>query len=126
MIILNFAHPITANQKGQIEAAAGKSVTAVHHIPCQFDNQQPFPLQVREILDSVPLNAKQWQIEPLLINPPAYAPVAVTLIAQLHGRTGHFPTIIRIRPIPDSDPTQYEVAELINLQTVREDARKNR
>ncbi len=126
MIIVNFAHPLTDTQKAQIEQMTGQPITAVCPIPAQFDNQRPFPPQVSALLDGLPLTPEQWQTEPLLINPPAYAPAVAALIAELHGRTGHFPAIIRIRPVPDSLPTRYEVAELINLQTIRENARQLR
>jgi len=56
---------------------------------------------------------------PLLINPPGYAPAAFVLLAELHGRIGSFPTLIRIRPKAGPVPA-YEVTELLNLQAVRE------
>lgn len=62
----------------------------------------------------------------VLINPPGYAPAAAVLLAELHGRSGHFPAIVRIRPVPDSNPTRYEVAEVINLQAIRERSREER
>ena len=41
--------------------------------------------------------------------------------AELHGRIGHFPALVRLHP--KSGPlTTYEVAELLNLQTVRDEA----
>ncbi len=49
-----------------------------------------------------------------------------TLLAELHGRMGYFPAIVRIRPVVDSLPPRYEVAEIINLQNVRETARRFR
>jgi len=55
-----------------------------------------------------------------------YAPAAFVLLAELHGRIGHFPSLIRLRPLPGSTPTTYEVAELINLQAIREEARGRR
>jgi len=48
---------------------------------------------------------------------------AVTLLAYLHGLMGYFPAVIRLRPVEGSTPPQYEVAEVINLQAVREEAR---
>ncbi len=45
--------------------------------------------------------------------------------AELHGRIGHFPAIIRLRSRP-GPVTTYEVAELLNLQSIREEARKHR
>jgi hypothetical protein len=50
----------------------------------------------------------------------------VTLLAELHGRMGHFPAVLRLRPVPDSNPPQFEVAEVINLQEVRDETRKRR
>lgn len=51
--------------------------------------------------------------------------MAFVLLAELHGRIGHFPTLIRLRPKP-GPVTMYEVAELLNLQTIRETARTRR
>jgi hypothetical protein len=34
--------------------------------------------------------------------------------------------MLRTRPVPNSTPPQYEAAEIINLQAVRDEARKRR
>ncbi len=52
-------------------------------------------------------------------------PLLARSLAELHGRIGHFPTLIRLRPKP-GPVTTYEVAELLNLQTIRETARRRR
>ncbi|HOB44046.1 MAG TPA: CRISPR-associated protein Csx15, partial [Bacillota bacterium] len=39
---------------------------------------------------------------------------------------GHFPACVRIRPVAGSVPTQFEVAEIINLEAVRQEARTRR
>lgn len=126
MFVVNFAHPLTPFQRKQIEHMMATSIDVVHDISCQFDNQQPFIPQINALLALVPLTAQEWQTEPILINPPAYAPAASALIAELHGRMGHFPAIIRIRPVNGSTPPQFEVAEIINLQAVRDRARRQR
>jgi len=48
------------------------------------------------------------------------------LLAELHGRMGYFPPIVRLRPVPNALPPRFEVAEIINLQAVREAARTRR
>jgi len=68
----------------------------------------------------------EWQTAPLLINPPALNSIAAALLAELHGRMGYFPPIVRLRPVAGSTPTRYEVAEVINLQEVRDQARRRR
>ncbi len=126
MILLNFSHPLTSAQLEQIEALTGQVVERVFGLMPQLDHEMPFDSQVRELVDGVGLSSQEWQTAPILVNPPGYAPAAVVLLAEMHGRMGHFPAILRLRPVPDSNPTQYEVAEVINLQAVRDQARERR
>jgi len=81
--------------------------------------------QITAIVNSIALTSEEWQTHLLLINPPGFAPAAFVLLAELHGRIGHFPTLIRLRPKP-GPITTYEVAELLNLQNIREQARLRR
>ena len=125
MLILNFTHPLTSDQRAQIEALAHTSIEEIRTIPVQIDQAGPLEPQIVAIVDAVGLTSEEWQTRPLLINPPGYAPAAFVLLAELHGRIGHFPSIIRLRP--QSGPvTTFEVAELLNLQAVREAARQRR
>ena len=94
-------------------------------IPVQINQSEPLEPQITTIVDAVGLYSEEWQTRPLLINPPGYAPAAFVLLAELHGRIGHFPSLIRLRPKSGPLP-HYEVAELLNLQTIREAARKRR
>lgn len=126
MIILNFSHPLTEEHLAQIEALAGEEVERVIEIPTQLDHEAPFAPQVVALVDSVGFSPREWQTLPLLINPPSLNLIAVTLLAELHGRMGYFPTVIRLRPISGSTPPRFEVAELINLQAVRDQARERR
>ncbi len=126
MILLNFSHPLTDEQLAQVEALTGQKVTEVRGEMPQFDHEQPFAEQVRALVDRVGPSPEEWQTMPLLVNPPGYAPAAAALLAELHGRIGHFPTVLRLRPVEGSVPTRYEVAEVINLQTVRDNARIRR
>jgi hypothetical protein len=125
MLILNFTHPLTSEQRVLIEALAGITIEEIRTIPVQIDEEKSLEAQIVYIVDAVGLSSEEWQTRPLLINPPGYAPATFVLLAELHGRIGHFPSLIRLRPIPGS-VTTYEVAELLNLQTIREAARKRR
>ncbi len=125
MLILNFTHPLTNEHISQIETLAAAPITDIQTIPVQIEQNKPLESQIRTLVESVPLTSEEWQTRTLLINPPGYAPAAFVLLAELHGRIGHFPTLIRLRP--KSGPvTTYEVAELLNLQTIRETARTRR
>jgi len=126
MILLNFSHPLTPAQLKQIEAVTGRVVERVLDLMPQLDHEMPFDSQIGELVDGVGLSPQEWQTEPLLVNPPGYAPVAAVLLAEMHGRMGHFPAILRLRPVPSSNPPTFEVAEVINLQAVRDWARARR
>ena len=125
MLILNFTHPLTEEHKAQIEALAGTPIDEVRTIPVQIEQDEPLEPQIVAIVDAVHLASEEWQTRPLLINPPGYAPAAFLLLAELHGRIGHFPALIRLRPRSGPVPA-YEVTELLNLQAVREAARRRR
>lgn len=126
MILLNFSHPLTPAHIARICELTGTRVERVVERMPQFDHARPFAEQVRTLVDELGLPPTEWQTTPILLNPPGYAPATAALLAELHGRMGHFPAIIRLRPVEGSTPTQYEVAEIINLQAVREDARSRR
>ena len=126
MILINFSHPIPDDQLERIQALTGQAIARAIEVPTQFDHDRPFPAQVAALADAAGLTAHQWQTEPLLILPPALNFVAVALLAELHGRTGYFVPVVRTRPVEGSLPPRYEVAEVINLQAVRDEARKKR
>lgn len=125
MLILNFAHPLTDEHKAQIEALASVPIEEIRTIPVQIDQSEPLEPQIIAVVDATQLSSQEWQMHPLVINPPGYAPAAFVLLAELHGRMGHFPSLIRLRPKP-GPVTSYEVAELLNLQAIRESARQRR
>jgi len=123
--ILNFGHPLTSDQKKQIRAMTGQRISKVLEVKCQLDPQRPFFEQTQELLSQVPLTPDQWQTLSILVNPPSFAPIACIVLAELHGRIGHFPPILRLRPTADVPPT-FEVAEIINLQNLRDRSRQLR
>ncbi len=125
MLILNFTHPLTDEHLAQIEHLASSHIDEVRTIPVQIEQRESLTEQIVAIVDAVGLASEEWQTMPLVINPPGYAPAAFVLLAELHGRVGHFPTLVRLRPKP-GPVTSFEVAELLNLQSVREAARRRR
>ena len=126
MILLNLSHPLTPNHLTQIEALTGKKVERVVGLDSQIDPQQPLVPQATALADQAGLSPAEWQSLPLLVNPPSLNFVAVTLLAELHGRCGYFPSCVRMRPVSESVPPRYEVAEVLDLQAVRDEARRRR
>ncbi len=126
MLFLNFTHPLSPAQLDQLTALTGQPVAQTLGEMVQFDPQAPMHPQILAIVDRLALDSATWQTAPIIVNLPGHAVAAATLLAELHGRMGHFPAIMRIRPVADSAVTQYEVAEVINLQALREQARRRR
>ncbi len=126
MLLLNFSHPLTSDHLQQIKMLTGQKVERVIEVHSQIDPQQPLLPQVVALADQTKLSPKEWQMLPLLINPPSLNFIAITLLAELHGRCGYFPTHLRMRPVSQSIPPRYEVAEIIELQAVRDRARLRR
>ena len=126
MILLNFSHPLTEAQAAQIEALTGQAIARVMALNPQFDEQQPFPPQVATLLAQLELTPAQWQGAAILVVLPSLNFIAAALLAELHGRMGYFPPVVRTRPVADALPRRYEVAEILDLQAMRETARKLR
>ena len=82
--------------------------------------------QVEALVEACHLAPQEWQTQVILVNPPSLNVIAAVLLAELHGRMGYFPPVVRLRPVAGSTPTRYEVAEVINLQEVRDKARERR
>jgi len=125
MILLNLSHPLTSQHLIQVAELMGEEPRVIE-VKVQFDHNRSFAEQVRELVDSIGLSPEKWQTQPILIHPPALSFIAVTLLAELHGRMGYFPSVLRLRPVPGSNPPRYEVAEIINLQVLRDTARVRR
>lgn len=126
MIILNFSHPLSQSQLDQAAQLTGQTVEQVINLAVQFEPAQPFIPQLQALVASIPLDASAWQNSQILVNPPALNFITAALLAELHGRMGYFPPILRLRPLEDSLPPRYEVAEVLNLQALRDAARRRR
>jgi hypothetical protein len=126
MILLNFSHLLTPEQTARAEALTGQTIARVVSIPVHFDHSQPFLPQLAALMDKLPLTPEELQTSPLLVNPPSLNFITALLLAELHGRLGYFPAVLRLRPVEGATPPRYETAEVLNLQAVRDMARKGR
>jgi hypothetical protein len=126
MTLLNLSHPLTALHLEQIEAVSGKKIAEVKNIPVHFDAAKPYAEQIAALVNGIGFTPQQWQNEPILLNPPSFNFIAIALLAELHGRMGYFPPCLRLRPIAGSIPPQFELAEILNLNQLREQARQRR
>ncbi len=126
MNIVNFAHPLSEKQRAQLEILLAQPITDIVPAIVHFDVEQPFVTQMIALLDSLPITSERWQTETWLIVLPSLNYITAILLAELHGRMGHFPTIVRLRPVQNALVTEYEIAEIVNLQAIREVSRSRR
>jgi hypothetical protein len=105
---------------------AGRAIERTLALTTHFDEQQPFPPQVAALLAQVELTPAAWQGEPILVVLPSLNFIAAALLAELHGRMGYFPPVVRTRPVAGMIPRQFEVAEILDLQAIRDRARSQR
>lgn len=126
MILLNLSHPLTLDQKREIERLTGQEISLLIEKMAQFDTDRPFAEQAAALVDSLGLKPGEWQQAPLLVILPSLNFGAAAVLAELHGRCGYFPPVVRLRPVSGSLPPRYEVAEIVNLQALRDAARQRR
>jgi hypothetical protein len=126
MLLLNFSHPLTEDQRAQIEALAGERISQIRRIPSQVDLTQPLAPQIAAMAEAANLSREEWQSEAILLVPPALNFSAAALLAHLHGLMGYFPPVVVMRRVPNSLPPRFEIAEILNLQEIREASRRLR
>jgi hypothetical protein len=124
MIILNSTHPLTPEHVAQVKALMGYKANQAIDFPVQFENQRPFPPQLEHLMAQTPQITAALQTESILVKLPSLKDIAALVPVDLHGRIGHFLPILRMRPVVDSMPSHFEVAEIISLQVVGDTARR--
>lgn len=123
MRVLNFSHPLDEGHRRTLAQMTGQTVTFMRHMPLQCDPLYPFAPQVREVLDTISLN---WQVGQWVVILPGHSVIAALILAELHGRIGHFPTIVRLQRVAGETLARYVIAEVVNLQHIRDEARGTR
>ena len=124
--ILNFSHPITTTQRENIQKILQKNITEIINLSTQLDESQTFRPQLCDLIIKAKIPPDALQRSEYIVNLPGFSPAAAVLLAELHGRMGHFPTVIRLKKVEGSTPPIFDVEEIMNLQTIRDEARKCR
>lgn len=125
MIVLNFGHPLTEPQIAAVKELYSVETVQVIDVKVQVDMNQPLAPQITALVDGIGITGEQYQTQPILVNLPGLAPAGAVLLAELHGRMGYFPPIIRMKQVAGPPPV-FEVAEIVNLASVRNAARQKR
>jgi hypothetical protein len=127
-LILNFSsHPVLPGQQQAILQHMGWPIAEV--LSAEVGNIKENSHFVRTALrhiDRLDLTPTEWQTLPLVVLPAGYASLWSAILAELHGRLGYFPDVVRLRPAPAEAEERFEVAEVMRLQDLRNVARGKR
>jgi len=127
-LVLNFSgHPVMQGQQKKIRNLMEWPTIEVFDVPIGTVNEDERFLKIAiQKTDSIGLRPKEWQTTPIVVIPSGYSPLWSALLAELHGRLGHFPDIVRLRPAPQGEKEKFQVAEILDLRDIRHQARTKR
>jgi hypothetical protein len=120
-ILINFARPVEDYQIAKLEELLRAKVDEVIDVLGVLDDKQPVLPQVRRMFDLIGLTPSEWQSLPIVINIHPLAPAASVVLAWIHGLRGFFPEVVRMAR--DEQNSRFEVVELLQLQSVRNEIR---
>jgi len=122
MIVINFSHPFSAEQLAQIEDVLGAPPEQIITVPVQLNlagTDDELLGQIAQLLEQVNLTPLQWYQEDIVINLPRHNLVTALVLARLHGLMGYWPPVLRMRPVPGTQPPRLEVVGCLDLAAVR-------
>ena len=115
MILVNFSgRTVEAAVLPSLAALTGLPVEEVREVTVSAALPAAgFQGGIAQLVEAIGCTQAQLQTEPVVVIPPEASDIACGLLAELHGRIGHFPGLLR----PTSD-----AFEVVNLQQLRSQA----
>lgn len=124
-VLVNLSHPLTDAQLAELAGLVGSRPERCVDVQVQFDEALDFSNQATALVDAIAQSGVRLGTDQIVLNPPAHSAIASIVLAMLHGRSGGFPAILRVKRA--AGPLGgWVVAEVVNLQAVREQARIER
>lgn len=125
MLLINFSHPLDPDAVAACESSLGQPLSRapieVQHL---FDVESSFVEQAKSLVETVGLSPQEWQRASLIVNLPPLSLIAALVLAEIHGRRGEFPRVLRMKR--NAQTEVWEFAELVSLQNLRDEARQRR
>lgn len=128
LTVVNFAHPLSGEQREAMAAAVGVDAgidVRVVEVPASFGSERPLVAQAVALVDEAHVSPHDWETESIVVVLPSLAVAAAVVLAELHGRMGRFPAVARFAR-SEGPLAEYRLAELLDLNEVRAEARGRR
>lgn len=129
MLVLNYSrHKLTPEQLEQLSRKIGEIPGStpqpfdVRELYRDINETNKIESEVVTLAEAAQLTHDEWAARSLIVLLPDLAIAAATLLAEIHGRRGEFPPLLRRRRL-DSLLGGFEIAEVVGLQQVRNIAR---
>jgi len=121
--VLNISgHRVSPGVQSAIEAALGAPIR-VRELSRHLDLDN-LVADVGTLVDSAAISQDEWQENPPLVMLPTLGIAAAVALAELHGRSGFFPTIVWLQRDPGTGA--YDRPMMVDLAGVRDGARRSR
>lgn len=113
MLILNFSHPVTEQQKIDLAKMIGyEGLFDVKDVRFQLDQETSFQAQIFDLLVELPLTRLDWKDVYIFL--PGLSMAAVVIVNELKKITSDV-QIVRLKPVAMAVSTQFAVAEVLYL-----------
>lgn len=124
MTILNLASQLSSDDVSAVAALSGRKPRRVVNVVPNFVESEPLGPQVRELLDGLGFSSADWEKQSIILNLPPDPAASALIVAEIAGRRGRTPSVIRWRTAPGGQGR--EPAEVISLHEIRKEARHQR
>jgi len=127
-LIINFSgHPVLPGQQQDIGQMMHWSSSEVINVSIgNVPEDHNFVPSIEKSVEKIPLSPEEWQSIPVVVIPSGYSQIWSVVMAELHGRLGYFPDVVRLRFSSSISNEKFEVAEIMNLREVRHNSRDKR
>jgi hypothetical protein len=127
-LIINFSgHPVLPGQQKDIGQMMHWPTPEIINVSLgNVAEDHNFVSTIEKAVEKVALSPEEWQSTPIVVIAAGYSAVWSVVLAELHGRLGYFPDVVRLRPASTVSNEKFEVAEIMNLREIRHNSRDKR
>lgn len=113
MKIVNFSHPITAEQEAQLRSILCGEWIEIVDIRVQISFGGSISDQAEELVNAAGLLPEDWPL--VVVRLPELSSAAAAVLAEIRKQSGVLPWIVTTRPAEATMLRKYDIWEVIDL-----------